>query len=79
MEPPWDFALLIDAPRPDLYRELAATHTELANLHEEIAFNKVAEAENITLRVARIQLEGRRSALVEKKNLLLRLLDAAAG
>jgi hypothetical protein len=76
VQPPWDFALLVDAPRQDLLRELASAHTDLANLHEEIAFNKVAEVENRSLRAARIQLEGHRDALIEKKFLLLRLLDA---
>ena len=79
MPPEWDFALLVDAPRPDLLRELAAAHTDLANLHEEIAFNKVAEVDNKNLRLARLQLEGRRDALIEKKFLLLRLIDNAAG
>lgn len=76
MRTPWDFALLVDADRHTLLKELAATHTELANLHEEIAFNKVAEVENKALRSARLQLEGCRDALIEKKFLLLRLLDA---
>lgn len=74
----WDFALLVDAPRSDLYRELAATHSELANIHEEIAFNKATEATDKTVRPARLQLEGRRDALIEKKFLLIRLLDAAS-
>lgn len=76
MEAEWDFALLVDAPRPDLLRELASTHTELANLHEEIAFNRVGEITNPSLKPARFELEGRRDALIEKKFLLLRLLDA---
>lgn len=75
---PWDFALLLDAPPPALFRELAATHTELANIYEEIAFNKVGETANPLMKTARLQLEGHRDALKEKKALLVRLLDAAA-
>lgn len=77
MDEPWDFALLVDAPRPDLYRELAATHTELANIHEEIAYNRANETSNPLLKPARYELEGHRDALIEKKFLLIRLLDAA--
>lgn len=78
METEWDFALLVDAPRPDLLRELAAAHSELANLHEEIAFSRANEIANPAVKPARYQLEGRRDALIEKKFLLIRLLDAAA-
>lgn len=78
MNTPWDFALLVDADRPVLLKELADAHTQLANLHEEIAFNKVSEMENPSLKAARLQLEGCRDALIEKKFLLLRLLDASS-
>jgi len=77
MNTPWDFALLVDADRPLLLKELADTHSQLANLHEEIAFTRVSEMDNPPLKGARYQLEGCRDALIEKKFLLLRLLDAA--
>ena len=72
----WDFALLLDADVHTLLAELTDTHAELANIHEEIAFNKVGEVENRSLKGPRMLLEGRRDALVEKKFLLIRLLDA---
>jgi len=72
----WDFGKLVDASRDELLRELAETHAELATLHEEIAFNKVSEMTTPTLRAQRIEDEGHRDALIEKKWLITRLLDA---
>jgi hypothetical protein len=72
----WDFAILLTSDREGLLAELADTHAELANLHEEIAFNKTGEVENRSLKGPRMMLEGRRDALIEKKFLLIRLLDA---
>jgi hypothetical protein len=72
----WDFGKLVDATPPELYRELAATHSELATLHEEIAFNRVSELTNPSLKATRITDEGHRDALIEKKFLIIRLLDA---
>jgi hypothetical protein len=72
----WDFAILLTASPEELLAELADAQSELANLHEEIAFNKVGEVENHLLKAARIELEGRRAARNEKKLLLVRLLDA---
>lgn len=68
--------LMCDYNVDDLLKELAETHTELAHLHQEIAFNKVAEIDNKLLKSQRLQDEGLRDALVEKKFLIIRLLDA---
>jgi hypothetical protein len=71
----WDFGKLVDATSQELYRELAMTHGELATLHEEIAFNRVSEMSSPMLKEQRLMDEGRRDALIEKKFLIIRLLD----
>lgn len=72
----YDWKPLVDAPVPELLHELAAVHSELANLHEEIAFNKVTELTNPAMKAQRLNDEGHREALIEKKWLITRLIDA---
>jgi len=71
----YDFKPLLDLDIDDLLSELAIVHGELANIHEEIAMTKVSE-EPRKPSGQRIQDEGHRDALIEKKFLILRLLDA---
>jgi hypothetical protein len=71
----WEFGKLVDADVEELLTELAFTHSELATLHEEIAFTRSSEQSHPELKPQRYMDEGRRDALVEKKFLILRLLD----
>jgi hypothetical protein len=67
---------MLDYGREELLRELASAHSELAELHEVIAFNKVSELTNPGLKAQRLNDEGHRDALIEKKFLIIRLMDA---
>lgn len=73
---PFDFAPLLDMNTQELLLEIAGVHGELARLHEEIALVRAAEAnKDLTRRSQRINDEGHRDALIEKKFLIARLLD----
>jgi hypothetical protein len=72
----WEFGKLVDADVEELLTELAFTHSELATLHEEIAFTRSSEKSHPELHAQRLIDEGRRDALIEKKFLIIRLLDA---
>ena len=72
----WEFGKLVDADVEELLSELALTHAELATLHEEIAFTRSSEGSHPELKGQRLLDEGRRDALIEKKWLITRLLDA---
>lgn len=72
----WEFGKLVEADVEELLTELALTHSELATLHEEIAFTRSSEAAHPELKPQRYMDEGRRDALIEKKWLITRLLDA---
>lgn len=73
---PYDYSYLIDLDSDELLRELATAHGELARLHEEIAFIRAAEAvKDVAQKPQRINDEGHRDALIEKKFLIVRLLD----
>lgn len=71
------FQGLVHADRDTLLQALADTHEHLANLHEDIAYLRANEsrlaADNKQLRIME---EGTRDALIEKKFLIIRLLDA---
>lgn len=79
--PQYEFKFLLDADQPTLLRELADTHSKLANLHEEIAFNKALEFadKSPVIRAQRTRDEGIRAAYEEKKWLIVRLLELANG
>ena len=67
---------MLDYSERELLGELAATHAELAQLHEEIAFGRVTEFARPEMKPQRLSDEGHRDALIEKKFLIIRLLDA---
>lgn len=59
-----------------LLYELAATTSFLADLHAQIGFLRAEEARGVMEgKPSRLQLEGDRDALIEKKFFLIRLLD----
>lgn len=75
--PEYEFKYLLELDRAALFVELADTHTRLANLHEEIAYSKSAEARgDKTMVPVRIHDEGIRAAYDEKKWLIVRLIDS---
>lgn len=71
----WDFRDLLIASQADLLAELADTHQNLAVLHEEIAHLRVGEKYKTNDASERIIAEGKRDAFIEKKFLLIRLLE----
>lgn len=72
----YDFRYLLDLDTPGLLSELADVHAELATLHENIAFIRAEEAvKRVDQKPQRINDEGHRDALIEKKFLIVRLLD----
>lgn len=74
--PEFDFSLIRDFSVDELVVALTDTHTRLANLHEEIAFNKAIESQgDKTVTAQRIRDEGKRASMEEKKWLIVRLLD----
>lgn len=74
--PQYNFDHLVRASAPELIAELAETHSKLANLHEEIAYNRASEATGDKSMIGvRIRDEGLRSAYEEKKWLIVRLLE----
>lgn len=74
--PEFDFSLIRDFSVDELLVALTDTHTKLANLHEEIAFNKAIESQgDKTVTAQRIRDEGLRASMEEKKWLIVRLLD----
>lgn len=76
MDDPYDFSPLLDLSTAALLAELAGVHGELSRLHSEIALLRAAEAnKDVTLRSQRINDEGHRDGLIEKKFLIVRLLD----
>lgn len=77
MTGPYDFKPLLDLDVNGLLIELAIVHAELATLHEEIADCRVMERNDPNLKYQRINDEGHRDALIEKKFLIVRLLDNA--
>lgn len=78
--PEYEFTYLLSADVPTLLVELADTHTRLANLHEEVAYNRSAEARgDKTFIHVRIRDEGILRAYEEKKWLILRLIELRSG
>lgn len=75
----YDFTDLVHTPKARLYEILAEVHSDLANLHAEIAYARSCEAtktgDQATIKAQRYNDEGYRDALIEKKFLLARLLD----
>lgn len=74
---PFDFSGLRHLPYPTLLDEFLETAERLANLHEEIAYLRVSEKGSPDYREQRIIQEGLRDALIERKFLLVRLLEMA--
>jgi hypothetical protein len=72
----WDFHDLRWLSKTELLDELLDTHQNLANLHEKIGWLRAQELSGAG-RGERYESEGVRDAYVEKKYLLLRLIDAA--
>lgn len=73
----WDFRSLLTADDRALLSELADTHQNLAVLHEEIAHLRVGEKYKTNDATERIIAEGKRDAFIEKKFLLIRLLETS--
>jgi len=72
----YDFSYLLTVDRTALLRELAATHSAVANLAVQISFLKQEEARNTEgAKLRRIETEGLQAAYVEKKWLIKALLD----
>lgn len=77
----YDFRDLLDMDRAKLLETLADTHTVLANLHEEIAYTRATEittASTPSVKATRMHMEGQRDAMIEKKFLLIRLIESHA-
>lgn len=80
MDDEYDLVGFLSAALPDLLWALAETHTGLAHAHVRIGFLRAEELRNVQhAKQERVQLEGERDALVEKKFLLLRLIDNKKG
>lgn len=75
----FDFHLLLNASRSDLLREYADAATQLANLHVRIGFLRAEEIRSPKgyAKEERVDTEGKRDAYIEKKFLIVRLLDNA--
>lgn len=73
----YDFSGLVEASIPTLLRELAVCHSALANLHTRIAFLKQEEHREGLKHAGeqRIEFEGLRDAYVERKWLIVKLLE----
>jgi hypothetical protein len=72
----FDFMPLLNLTCSALLVELADAHTNLANLHERIGFLRAEEARKVSYaKEERMNLEGRRDAYIEKKFLIIRLLE----
>lgn len=78
--PEHDFRPLIDLSHSKLLDELAWVHTELANKIEEVAYLRADDlrAGNKSGSPDRAIAEGQRDVLIEKKYLIIRLLDNAS-
>lgn len=78
--PEHDFRSLIDLSHSNLLDELAWVHTELANKIEEVAYLRADDlrAGNKSGSPDRAIAEGQRDVLIEKKYLIIRLLDNAS-
>lgn len=72
----WQFGELRYLDKNELLNELLDTHQNLANLHEKIGYLRSQELVGAT-KSERYEAEGVRDAYVEKKYLLLRLIDNA--
>jgi hypothetical protein len=70
----WKFDELRHLSKSSLLDELLDTHQNLANLHEKIGWLRAQELVGAG-KGERLEAEGIRDAYVEKKFLLLRLLD----
>ena len=73
----WDFSHLLVLSKTQLLAELAAVHGELATLFESIAYNKTIEQGDPQVKAVRILEEGKRDAFIEKKYLIIRILEHA--
>lgn len=72
----FDFHQLLAQPPSKLLSELTDAHTQLANLHVRIGFLRAEEArKEVYAKEERVELEGKRDAYVEKKFLIIRLLE----
>ena len=72
----YDFGYLLTINRDALLRELAATHSAVANLAVQIAFLKQEETRGTEgAKLQRYETEGLQAAYVEKKWLIKALLD----
>jgi hypothetical protein len=71
----WDFGYLLTASTPELLTELTYTHSEIATLLESIAYNRTIEQGDPQIKSVRIIEEGRRDAFIEKKYLIIRLIE----
>lgn len=74
----WDFGYLLTATKIELLKELASSHSEIATLMESIAYNRTIEQGDPQVKAVRILEEGRRDAYIEKKYLIIRLLEHAS-
>lgn len=72
----WQFGELRYLSKAALLDELLDTHQNLANLHEKIGYLRAQELSGAA-KSERFEAEGIRDAYVEKKYLLLRLIDNA--
>lgn len=73
-----DFTWLLNLPLTELLRELTIAHSELAQLHVRIGFLRAEEIRNkgsLFEKAERVESEGSRDALIEKKFLLVRLIE----
>jgi mRNA-degrading endonuclease YafQ of YafQ-DinJ toxin-antitoxin module len=74
----YDFSGLVRSSRDTLLLTLAETHSSLANLHIKIAFLRAEEDRDATQRHHKAQrhdMEGLRDAYIEKKWLIVKLLE----